>query len=144
MRQYCCQNYKHCDHIVVKILNFVIRLLSKLWIMWSDCCQNYKCCDQIFYKIGCFAPRSVWGDNQGNRILQLLQQIPIILVRNDFAASPATNPNNFLVTDKHFHNVRHLYDKNTNKQKRSNKSTPIFSFILQVSIVWFKPFKTHV
>ena len=137
----CCQ-----------IMTFVTRLLSKLWISWPDYCQNNKYCDQIGVKklealhLMCLrcAPRLLWEDNQCNMILQLLQQIPIILVRNDFAASPATNPNNFLVTDKHFHNVRHLYDKNTNKHKRSNKSTPIFSFILQVSIVWFKPFKTHV
>ena len=88
----CCQ-----------IMTFVTRLLSKLWISWPDYCQNNKYCDQIGVKklealhLMCLrcAPRLLWEDNQCNMILQLLQQIPIILVRNDFAASPATNPNNF-------------------------------------------------
>ena len=129
----------------------MIRLLSKLWILWSDCCQNYKYCDQIvvktinvvirfFTKLEALHHGQCEGTIKVTGFCSFSNKSQSFLVRNNFAASPATNPNKFLVRDKHSHNVRHLYDKETNRHKRSNKSTPIFSFILQLRIVWFKTF----
>ena len=126
MRQYCCQNYKHCDNIVVKIINFVIRLLSKLWIIHQIVVKITNVGIRFFTKLEALHHGQCEGTIKVTGFCSFSNKSQSFLVRNNFAASSATNPNKFLVTDKHFHNVTHLYVKETDRHiKKSNKSTPI-------------------
>ena len=180
LRQDSCQNCKicdknvvkikkYCDKIFVKIINIVIILLSKLWILWSDCCQITNIVIRLLYKLNNIATillsklKTLWSYCCQNYkfVIRFLSKLEALhhgqcegtikvtgfcsfsnksqsfLVRNNFAASSATNPNKFLVTDKHFHNVRHLYDKETDRHiKKSNKSTPI-SHSFTIAHLWF-------